>query len=142
MVVFLDTSSLVKLYYEEPGSKAFVQKISEQASELYVFELSKVEFASALWKKVRTKDIDIDTCERILALFDSNHDSYQWIIQDSHVITSAKNLFKKYGLRGLRTLDSLQFAAALKVKTEVEIFVTDDLLLREFFDEEGLNTSF
>ena len=52
MVIFLDTSTLVKLYYNEPDSEYLVNKISENASEIFLFEIAKIEFDSAIWKKL------------------------------------------------------------------------------------------
>ncbi len=138
---FLDTPSLVKLYYKEADSEFFIDKIAEKASVIYLSELSKVEFTSALWKKVRTGDIDQSTCESVLALFDKDQENYNWISFDTLIIETAKGLFKKYGLTSLRALDALQLSAALKMRNEVEVFITDDAFLRELFEKEGLETT-
>lgn len=142
MVTFLDTSALVKLYYKEADSATFVQELLTNASSIYVCELSKVEFTSAIWKKVRMGDIDQATCKSVLALFEKDFSNYHWISLDSTLIESARQLFHAYGLENLRALDALQFAAAWSVKNEVKVFLTKDELLRELFEKEGLITHF
>jgi uncharacterized protein with PIN domain len=46
MIVFLDTSSLVKLYHLETGSEIVEKSISD-ATDLYLSEIAKLEFKSS-----------------------------------------------------------------------------------------------
>jgi uncharacterized protein len=46
----------------------------------------------------------------------------------------------KHWRKGLRTLDSIQLASALKVKNQIELFLTSDNLLSEISQIEGLTT--
>lgn len=142
MVIFLDTSSLVKLYYKEADSEAFVQSILSKASALYLCELSKVEFTSASWKKVRIGDIDQATCEAVLALFEKDFTNYHWIPLDHLLVEKARQIFQKYGSTSLRALDAIQLAGALSLKAQAQAFLTSDDLLKELFEKEGLSTSF
>jgi len=98
MVVFLDTSTLVKLYYKEYDSELLANTISEKASQIFLFELAKVEFTSAIWKKVRTGNIDTETALKVIVCFESDYDTYNWIFADSTIVKISKNLFQKYGL--------------------------------------------
>ncbi|NJO03114.1 MAG: type II toxin-antitoxin system VapC family toxin [Bacteroidia bacterium] len=75
-------------------------------------------------------------------MFEQDHENYQWIVFDSVLVENAKYLFKKYGLNSLKTLDALQRSAALKVKDDVEVFITNDEFLRKLFKDEGLNIKF
>ena len=50
----------------------------------------------------------------------------------------AKGLIHKYGMQGLRTLDSIQLATAISLKNECELFITSDKLLNSFFKQEAL----
>jgi hypothetical protein len=45
---------------------------------------------------------------------------------DSDLVLEARNLIDKYGLKGLRTLDSLQLASILNVKSELAFAITAD----------------
>jgi len=141
VVVFLDTSSLVKLYYYEADSEVLVQKISEKADSIFIFELSKVEFTSALWKKVRMGGLDKKTCEEVLQLFANDAAKYQWVLLSSDIAAQAVSLLNKYGMGSLRTLDALQLAAAVSLNNTADVFVTSDDFLKGLFTQEGLPTA-
>lgn len=53
---------------------------------------------------------------------------------------NAKALIGKHWREGLRTLDSIQLASALKVKNQIELFLTSDNLLSIISQIEGLKT--
>ena len=142
MVIFLDTSTLVKLYYKESDSELLVDTISAKADEIFLFEIAKVEFTSAIWKKVRTAHIDKNTAMQVISCFENDYDKFNWIFCDSTIINISKNLFHKYGLTSLRTLDSLQLAACISAKSEIDVFLTNDDFLNELFVKEGLRTNF
>ena len=55
-VVFADSSALVKLYVDEPGSTAI--RRHERRSRFIVSGLARVEVPAALWRKVRTGELD------------------------------------------------------------------------------------
>ena len=58
MTIFLDTCSLVKLYHKEVGTEELEKMFSEmQITKIFLSEISKIEFTSTIWKKVRTKEI-------------------------------------------------------------------------------------
>lgn len=44
----------------------------------------------------------------------------------------------KYGMQGLRTLDSIQFSTAILLARQADVFFTADKLLKSFFETEGL----
>lgn len=141
MVIFLDTSTLVKLYYKEFDSEQLVKKIIERADEVFLFEIAKVEFASAIWKKVRTGDIDNDIAIQVISYFENDYDLFNWIFVDSKIVDTSRKLFEKYGLTSLRTLDALQLGACISSKSKIDVFLTNDDLLNELFIKEGLTTT-
>jgi predicted nucleic acid-binding protein len=58
MKIFLDTSSLFKLYHREADTVIIEQIFSQlTVTNVYLSEITKVEFTSSVWKKVRTKEI-------------------------------------------------------------------------------------
>ena len=64
MKIFLDTSSLFKLCNQETGTEeleSFFLKL--KITHIYLSEISKLEFTSTIWKKVRTKEISIDQAQ-------------------------------------------------------------------------------
>lgn len=74
--------------------------------------------------------------------FDNDLEKYHFIMLDSSLIEQAKNLITKYGIEGLRTLDSIQLASCVALINKVDIFITADKLLKELMDKEGLQTNF
>jgi predicted nucleic acid-binding protein len=143
MRIYLDTSSLIKLYHTESGTEELDGIFeSNQVQEVFVSSLTKVEFNSALWKKVKTKDlIEIEAVE-IMASFEADYSNYSFIEVTQEVLLVAKELISRYGLNGLRTLDSIQLASILKVKSKLDLAITADDLLNSLIEMEGIkNTS-
>ena len=141
MKIFLDTSALFKLYHRENGTE-LIENIFNQnkITQVFISEISKLEFASTVWKKVRMKEIDENRSDNLIKLFESDISKYTLLPSDNKIIESSYLLIAKYGLQGLRTLDSIQFSTALSLKEEAELFLTFDMLLGIFFENESLNT--
>lgn len=141
MKIFLDTSSLIKLYHNEIGTD-ILDKIFEdnEVGEIFLSDIAKVEFTSALWKKVRTKDLTSDEATDIIDSFCDDYDKYTFIDVNSELLSIARDLVIKYGLKGLRTLDSIQLASIIEVKTGLSFAVTADELLKSFIKLEEINT--
>jgi predicted nucleic acid-binding protein len=141
MKIFLDTSAIFKLYHQETGTEElesiFLKSI---VTHIYLSEISKVEFTSTIWKKVRTKEISSDQAKITAELFESDFEKYNFISTDSLIIEQAKNLTTKYGIDGLRTLDRIQLSTCKVLEKQVDIFFTADKLLNTLIEKEGLNT--
>ncbi len=138
MKAFLDSSSLIKLYHQEEGSDLVMKTLSKDIEEIILSELAILEFRSALWRKIREKEIKENAAIEVIKYFQDDADNFQWIVLQSDIIDSASHLLMKYGNRGLRTLDSLQLAAALTLRDEECVFLTSDKLLHTLFKEEQL----
>jgi len=140
MKAFLDTSSLLQLYHSETGSDRLNEILSEGIEAIYLSDLAKIEFLSAIWKKVRQKEITEEIANSVISCFEADFGKYRWILLNPAVIKSAGGLIKTYGTDGLRTLDSIQLACAVKLKDDDCSFFTSDKLLRKLFEKENLNT--
>ncbi len=141
MKIFLDTSSLFKLYHKETGTAELEEMFSAaKITSIYLSEISKIEFTSTVWKKVRTKKISELEANTTLELFETDFVKYSFIATDSIIIEQARIFTTKYGIRGLRTLDSIQLSTAVFLSQRVDVFFTADILLKSFFDAEGLRT--
>jgi predicted nucleic acid-binding protein len=139
MKIFLDTSSLLKLYHYEQGTEMLDKLFEDFAvSKVFLSEIAKVEFDSAIWKKVRTGELMQDEALSLIDSFELDYDKYNFIELDSEIVNNARNLISKHGTTGLRTLDSIQLSSALKVKSELSLFVTADDLLRHLAETENL----
>ena len=114
-----------------------------QPQKLHLFICRKFqifEFTSTVWKKVRTKKISELEANTTLELFETDFVKYSFIATDSIIIEQARIFTTKYGIRGLRTLDSIQLSTAVFLSQRVDVFFTADILLKSFFDAEGLRT--
>lgn len=114
MIIFLDTSSLFKLYHREADTAELELIFSTvKITNIYLSEISKIEFTSTIWKKVRTKEITESEAQITLDLFESDFGKYTFVATDSIIIEQARILISKYGTQGLRTLDSIQLSTSV-----------------------------
>ena len=65
---------------------------------------------------------------------------YNFVATDSLVLEQARNLTTKYGIDGLRTLDSIQLSTCISLAKKADIFYTADKLLKTLIEQEGLPT--
>ena len=141
MKIFLDTSSLFKLYHRENDTD-IIERIftGNNVTIVFLSEIAKIEFASTVWKKVRLQEISELQAQTIMKLFETDFDKYTFIQIDSIITEQARSLITKYGKQGLRTLDSIQFSTAVILKNQSDLFITTDKLLDTFFKHELLPT--
>lgn len=139
MNIFLDTSSLIKLYHYEEGTDTLDQIFAENSvTSIFLSELAKVEYDSAVWKIFRTKLLTHKEVESLITSFETDYHKYNFVRLNTEIVHSSKLLIAKYGVEGLRTLDSLQLASVLKTSDNLELFITADKLLKNIADREGL----
>lgn len=139
MKLYLDTSSLFKLYHLEPGTEEIDNVFTNnEVSGIFLSEITNVEFISAVFKRVRMKELSMNDAEEIIKLFDDDLIKYTIVPVSSKILEAAKLLIFKYGQDGLRTLDALQFASAIDVKNMVNKYFTADKLLLTLFEKESL----
>lgn len=142
MKIYLDTSSLIKLYHTESGTDDLDNLFENNSiQEILLSEITKIEFNSAIWKKVRTKDLTIDEAIGITDSFTNDYDNYSFVGSNYDLILQAKDLVTKYGVQGLRTLDSIQLASVISIKSDLSFAVTADNLLRTLINLEGIKTA-
>jgi len=120
MILYLDTSALVKRYVVEPGSKE-VNALIEQADAVGSVTLTQVEMASALAKAVGTNWVDANNAELAWQDFLAQWQSFARLSVTPGLLERAARLAWEYGLRGY---DATHFAAALIWQEMLEIPVT------------------
>ena len=141
MNLFLDTSSLIKLYHIEEKSRELRDLFSSGKIEsVYLSELAKVEFDSAIWKNIRMGNISVEVGKMLVAFFNRDREKYEWVEMKSQILDTASNKISEYGGDGLRSLDSLQLSSALYLR-ECGIpfhFISSDFILGKIAAREGL----
>ncbi len=131
-VAFFDTSALVKHYHLERGSS-----VVNELMETYIVaisELAIVEMTSALMRRHLSGELRRSNLEWALERFYSDLENYVVVPISSETISLATSLVIKHGLK---TLDSLQLASALRIKAEARVFVTFDEKLKKAAEKEG-----
>ncbi|MBE8722296.1 type II toxin-antitoxin system VapC family toxin [Sphingobacterium pedocola] len=142
MKIFLDTCALFKLYHYEVDTNEFEKIFIENTiSGVFLSELTKLEFASTLWRKVRMKEITELQAEQTISVLDRDLKKYNIVPIDASIIENAVKLVARYGKSGLRTLDSIQLSTAVSLKDKAGLFVTADKLLLSFFSKENLTVT-
>jgi uncharacterized protein len=109
---FLDTSALVKLYVQEPGTDWLLPLFSDQPDNRFaVLAISVVEFRSAIRRRQRAGDINASAATAILESVQS-HMETRFIRQmiNETVIDTALEMIDRYALRAY---DSVQLAGCL-----------------------------
>ncbi|MCZ7625708.1 MAG: hypothetical protein C3F12_05260 [Candidatus Methylomirabilota bacterium] len=112
--LFVDTSALVKFYYPEPDSDR-IEALLLRAERIYITNLTVVEMASALSKKVRMGDIQKEQETVVWNTFLDDLQTWQveLVTLNDRDYLKAADLIRELGRRyGLKTLDALQLSAA------------------------------
>ena len=115
MILFCDTSALMKLFVQEQHS-ANMQAAFQAASRIAVSQLTWVEMCAALALKQRTRQIDAPQAAQALQELRQEWGGYSQLAVDSVLITSAGDLAQTFGLRAY---DSLQLASVVRVHSLV-----------------------
>lgn len=138
MILFFDTSALVKYFHIEEGTEQITALINDSNNEIWVLELARIEFISALFRKYRAHLITNNQLESAIEGFETEYASFNIEPLSQPVAFEAEYLLKKYGkTEGLRTLDALHFAAFRLIAEEGWYFVAADEVLCQTVQLEG-----
>ena len=115
MILYCDTSALVKCYCREEGSEA-VLELRRQAEATAISVVGYAEFHSAINRKRRDGDLSARDAERMLRDFDAD---WEGLIRVE--ITPAMNKVAARLLQAhpLRAFDALHLASALLLRTRL-----------------------
>lgn len=123
---YFDTSVVAAYYCPEPGSPA-AEKTILHSKHPAISDLTELELASAVSRKIREKSIRRDDGGKIIALFEAHVSQglYEKISVGPEHFQIAKAWIAQFSTP-LRTLDALHLAIANMQKAH---FFTSDLLL-------------
>jgi len=140
MISYIDTSSLVKVYHAEAGTPT-VLGIYRGDDEIVISELSKIECLSTIYRKYREHEITRDTLNTVITKFEHDLQHRYRVVRFSLlVVDEAWNLLRRFAeTRGLRTLDSLQFAFFTTYCDRATQFVCSDATLGDLVRSEGFH---
>lgn len=114
MIAYLDTSSLVKLYVEEEGSR-LVRRLVERAELVATSVVAYAEARAALARQRREGGLTADGFDRARNDFERDWPRYLTIEVTEPIYRSAGDLAERHRLRGF---DSLHLASYLSLHRE------------------------
>lgn len=136
-IVYLDTSSLVKLYVREAGSSEIVQLISE-SSAVVTSIVAYAEARAAFARQHRINNLSLKEFGEIKIIFEEDWSRYLVVGLNREILSISGELVEKYDLRGF---DAIHLASCLffqrKIKKEM-IFSSFDRKLNNAAKLEGL----
>ena len=140
---FFDTSALVKLYHCEVGTPAVDIIASAPQTFIRISRLTAAEMISAFAIKVRTNVIDRQDADQFLRQFreDTAGGKLEIFSVGESEFARAETLIERYAFdHHLRTLDALQLAVALELRSQelIDHFVAADRVLCDVAEREGL----
>lgn len=137
MILYLETSDLVKLYAEEPDSNEISGRV-KAADIVATSILSYAEARAAFSRKFREKGMDEKEYERVKKELETDWEHYFVLNLTNDLVKSAGDLSEKHALRGF---DALHLASAVEIKKLTSLPVTfssSDARLRSAAQGEGL----
>ncbi len=134
MILYLDTSSLVKLYIDEEFS-AQLRQVVDDAEVIATSRVAYAEAMAAFARRMREKDLNRETFDQVKNALAEDWPRYAVIEVDE---IAAGRLAAKHGLRGF---DAIHLSAALSMLYRPRglqvIFSSFDLKLNAAAQKEG-----
>jgi len=109
LILYLDTSALVKLYIDEPGREAVVSHVDE-ASGVATTRIAYAEARAAFARKRRESGLDARTVRRVVAHLDGDWASYSIVDVGDAIVRRAGALAERHALRAY---DAVHLASAV-----------------------------
>jgi uncharacterized protein len=128
VILFLDTSALVKLYVEERHSPA-VAKAVAQADDVIVSQIALPETVSAVAYRVQQGDISSADETRIFKQLLEDWGTFDRIDVDVAIAKEAAALARSKGLRGADAIQLASAAFASREQRFVYLLAFDEKLL-------------
>ena len=114
MIVYLDTSSLVKLYVEEEGSTDvadLVKSSSATATSLIAYAEARAAFS----RRYREKAFSQTQLRRLVSALQEDWESYLIVRVTKDLVEKAGDLAESHGLKGF---DAIHLSSALVLRGE------------------------
>ena len=141
--VFLDSSAIVKLLLDEPGSEWLRGEVRDNIARLFVVRIASVEVVSAIARRRKANQLPPETASRLIDQFwDEFEERFGVMEFIPFLATFAMNIAD---IHGLRAYDAIQLAAAVDANDQRQFFglspltfVSSDRELNNAARREGL----
>ncbi len=137
MIVYLDTSSLVKLYVEEIDSEK-IRNFAHNAAAVSTSKIAYAEARAAFARKQKEEELSQKVLRKIVEDLNKDWESYFVIEITDGLIRFAGDIAEKYLLRGF---DSIHLASAIHLKNKIDsaiYFSSYDTRLNQSAKKEGI----
>jgi predicted nucleic acid-binding protein len=111
LILYLDTSALVKLYVEEPGRAAVVRE-AERTTALATARIAYAEARAAFARHRREGGLDPRALRQIVERLDGDWGAYVLVDVTEPLVRRAGLLAERHALRGF---DAIHLAAAIEL---------------------------
>jgi predicted nucleic acid-binding protein len=112
LILYLDTSALVKLYVEEPGSDEVGARV-ERASAVVTARIAYAEARAAFARHRREGGLTGAELRRVVQQLDHEWSTYGIVDAGENVVRGTGALAERHALRGF---DALHLASALELR--------------------------
>ncbi|MBX3071082.1 MAG: type II toxin-antitoxin system VapC family toxin [Thermomicrobiales bacterium] len=137
MIAYFDTSALVKLVIDEPGTPEVIS-IWHRASTVASNRLIYAEGRAALAQAVRQGRVTADEMRASIPRFERLYGRFVLVELDDVLVFRAGDLAEIHGLRGY---DAVHLAAAERIRSSDRVLVSADFALLRAARAEGIKTS-
>jgi predicted nucleic acid-binding protein len=121
MIVYFDTSALVKGYVQEAGSAETLALLGDENNSFGSASITQIEMASAIQRAIRIVGVSSSNPAKAWQDFLDDWSTFSRITVSPLIIERACRIAWEYGLRGY---DSLHLATALLWKESLDETVT------------------
>lgn len=139
MILYLDTSALVKRYFKEPYSKEVIAKFQE-ATEIVTSSVAYSEAMASFYRKKRESALENDLMEQVIKNFQTEWHSFIRIQVTDQLNNYIDTSLKAHPLRGF---DAIHLASAMVIHEKFPddfLFACFDQKLTQAANTEGMNT--
>lgn len=141
MNVFFDTSALVKFFHEEEGTKIVTDLILDGNNQVWVLELARLEFISAVFRRFRNREMDEAQLDTAISSFENQIAGFNIEPLGHAILEEAEFFLKELGrIHGLKALDAMHLGAFSLISEEDWGFVVADNNLYRIAEVIGFNT--
>jgi predicted nucleic acid-binding protein len=137
MILYLDTSSLVKLYVEEIDSEK-IKDLARNAAAISTAKIAYAEARSAFARKQKEDGFSLNVLRKIVEDLNRDWESYFVIEITDGLIRFAGDIAERYLLKGF---DAIHLASAVHLKNKVNseiYFSSRDARLNQSAEKEGM----
>ena len=139
MILYLDTSALIKKYFKESHSNEVISKWRE-ATEIITSSVTFAETMAAFYRKKREANLRNKVFAKIVDSFQLDWDSFIRVEVNEDLNQPITTIISKHPLRGFDAIHLVSALIVYEKDPENFLFICYDHKLTQAAKKEGLNT--